>query len=97
MDPIFQWVSPPSMLQESSQHEQQRQSSSSLEDWSKERPSPMPQTGSIGNGSSSAMDISDFTTLGDLGGEYNAKTLVQHRALASVICMCYSWTDVTFS
>lgn len=72
MDPIFHWVSQPSMLPESSQHESQRQTSSSLDDWAKERPAAMPQTGSIGVGSSSAannMDISDFTTLGELGGE----------------------------
>lgn len=73
MDPIFQWVSQPNMLQESSQHDQPRQASSSLEDWSKERLSAMPQAGSLGPSSSSgtsSMDITDFTTLGDLNGEH---------------------------
>lgn len=82
MDPIFHWVPQSSMLPESSQHEQQRQTSSSLDDWSKERPPTMSQTGSVGVGSSSAtnnMDISDFTTLGDLGGE---PAFVQHSSCA---------------
>ncbi|KAF9446742.1 hypothetical protein P691DRAFT_776657 [Macrolepiota fuliginosa MF-IS2] len=70
MDPIFHWVPQSSILPESSQHEQQRQTPSSLDDWSKERPPTMSQTGSVGVGSSSAtnnLDINDFTTLGDLG------------------------------
>jgi len=73
MDPIFQWVSQTNVLQESSQHEQPRQTSS-LEDWSKDRLSAMPQPASLGTGSSSgtnSMDITDFTTLGDLNGEHN--------------------------
>jgi len=72
MDPIFQWVSQTNMLQESSQHEQPRQTSS-LEDWSKERLSALPQPASLGTAASagaSGMDITDFTTLGDLNGEH---------------------------
>lgn len=87
MDPVFHWVSQPSILPEPSQHESQRQTSSSLDDWSKERPSTMSQTGSIGVGSSSAtnnMDINDFTTLGELGGEHMPKYL-QHHAFTRML------------
>ncbi len=78
MDPSLytQWVQHPQLLPDSPQHVQHvqhdaRSSSSLADDWSKDRATPTTQAApaSSSHNSTTTLDISDFTTLGDIGGE----------------------------
>lgn len=77
MDPTSlysQWLQQQQLLSEPTQHTQQVQhdarTPSALDDWAKERSTPTTQTG-VGSPlpATTTLDMSDFTTLGDIGGE----------------------------
>lgn len=68
-----QWVQQPQLLSDSSHQHETRPSATLSDDWSKDRSTTTLPTGGAGSPiavGGTSMDISDFTTLGDMGGKY---------------------------
>ncbi|KAF9458016.1 hypothetical protein BDZ94DRAFT_1271762 [Collybia nuda] len=66
-----QWVQQPQLLSDPSHQHETRPSATLADDWPKDRSTTTATTGAAGSpiaGGGTAMDISDFTTLGDMGG-----------------------------
>jgi protein phosphatase 1 regulatory subunit 10 len=79
MDPSLynQWVQSQQLLPESPQHAQHvhhdgRPAPGLVDEWPKERPAPSAQSGGVGSPppATPTLDMSDFTTLGDIGGKH---------------------------
>lgn len=84
MDMYPQWLQSSQIMPESSQHvqhEPRASSSTTLDDWTKDRSMSIPQTGSVASAGSptspsSGIDLGDFTTLGDMAGPSSASALL---------------------
>lgn len=105
MDMYPQWLQSSQMMPESSQHvqhEPRASSSTALDDWTKDRSMSIPQTGSVASAGSptspsSGIDLGDFTTLGDMAGEYRRRRSAASHTHSRRVVLSYDTDHQSFS